>query len=78
MEKALFLGGVRFIPESYFNNNLPAEKAGFPIEVYELLVRGIAKSGCKSHEKLVSIFTEPVIAILKENGFEIVSYIAVI
>lgn len=69
-------GGVRFIPEEYFLKNPPAEKAGFHPLVYNLLSRGVAKSGCKSYSDLVSLFSIEVIDKLKQNGFKVVQTLA--
>jgi len=69
-------GGTRFVQEEYFTNNPPAEKAGFHPEVYKLLVKGIAKSGCRSYDALIRSFSQETIDILIKNGFKVVSQIA--
>lgn len=66
-------GGVRYIPESYFESTVPAERAGFHPLVYNLLVQGKGKCGCLNKEELVRLITPAAMSILEKNGFSLVA-----
>lgn len=71
-------GGARYVPESYFQQTVPAEKAGFHPDVYKLLVRGIGKSACRNKDEMIRLFTPEAIKILEEKGFKLYTKKAVV